>query len=343
MLLNDHKLIHMLKNKRLITFFAILVITYLVWLYFFTTHNLWELFSSFWPMSLTMALGSFVAGSSAIGGGGVAYPIFTKVLHIEAHDARTFSLLIQSAGMSMATLFIWAHRVKVLPRVILLASIGGFIGMLIGTFLFIIPSPYHKLSFTYIISIFGIVLLFTSRNKNLDLNDSIRNWSIRKETGLVLVGVLGGLISANIGSGLDIITFIVLTLAFGIHEKIGTPTCVVIMAINAVFGALLHVFVLRDVGVVYQYWAVCVPVVIIGAPFGAFILSKASRKWIVYFMLSLIFLEFSSTLLLIEQSFYSYLLGFILFIVFGVWFYFMLQYRIRKNKEENTTEGALTS
>lgn len=331
----------MFKNKRLVVFSVVLVITFMVWLYFFSIHNLWDLFSAFWPMSLTMALGSFVAGSSAIGGGGVAYPIFTKVLHIEPLDARTFSLLIQSAGMSMASLFIWALRVKVLPRVILLASIGGIIGMIIGTFLLIIPSPYQKLSFSYIITIFGIVILFSLRNKNLIFNASIRNWSIRKQIGLVLVGVLGGIISANVGSGIDIITFIVLSLAFGIHEKIGTPTSVIIMAINAVFGAMLHVFVVQDVGVVYQYWAVCVPVVIIGAPFGAFILSKASRKLIVYFLLSLIFLEFSSTLLLIEQSFNSYLLGFFLFIIFGFWFYLMLQYRTRKNKEENNIEGAL--
>ncbi len=281
-----------------------------------------------------MALGSFVAGSSAIGGGGVAYPIFTKVLQIEPQDARTFSLLIQSVGMSMATLFIWAQRIKILPRVILLVSIGGLVGLLFGTFIFSIPNPYQKLSFTYIITIFGVVLLYSYSNKNLQIYDTIRQWSARKQVGLIFIGMLGGFISANVGSGIDIITFIVLTLAFGIHEKIGTPTSVVIMAINAILGALLHALVLQDVGIVYNYWAVCVPVVMVGAPLGAYVLIKASRRLVVYFLLILIFLEFSSSLFLIKQSLSSYLLGCFLFLVFGLWFYWMMRYRISKNAEQ---------
>ncbi len=50
-----------------------------------------------------MVFGSFVAGSTAAGGGAVSFPVFTKLLHIPADEARTFGLLIQSVGMTMAS------------------------------------------------------------------------------------------------------------------------------------------------------------------------------------------------------------------------------------------------
>jgi hypothetical protein len=35
-----------------------------------------------WPITLTMVFGSFIAGATAEGGGAVAFPVFTKALHI---------------------------------------------------------------------------------------------------------------------------------------------------------------------------------------------------------------------------------------------------------------------
>lgn len=310
-------------------FILILAVVYLLWTTAFCLFDLWPLFTHWWPMSLTMAFGSFVAGSSAIGGGGVAFPVFTKLLHISPSDARIFSLMIQSMGMSMAAVFIWAKRVPILKEVLLWASLGGLIGILLGTFVLVIPSPYQKLTFTYIISIFGLVLLYSLRSRQLPVYDRMPSWNSGNRLFLLLIGIVGGIISANVGSGLDIITFIVLTLAFGINEQIGTPTSVVLMAINAVIGAFLHMIVKQDVGQVYEYWSVCVPVVIVGAPLGAYVISKASRTHIIGFLLLLILLEFSTTLLLVEQEFWSYLLGLTLFALFGGAFALMLRYRRR--------------
>ena len=79
----------------------------------------WNLFTEFWPVSLTMTMGSFVAGATADGGAAIAFPVFTKELSIPHEDARTFGLMIQSVGMSMAALVIIVRRVPILPRVIL--------------------------------------------------------------------------------------------------------------------------------------------------------------------------------------------------------------------------------
>ena len=58
-------------------------------------------------IALTMAVGSFVAGGTALGGGAVAFPAMTKVLAIEPVTAKTFSLAIQSFGMSAAALTLY--------------------------------------------------------------------------------------------------------------------------------------------------------------------------------------------------------------------------------------------
>ena len=102
----------------------LLVLIYTTWLIYMSWSNSWHLFYEFWPVSLTMTLGSFVAGATAEGGAAVAFPIFTKVLQIPSSDARTFGLMIQAVGMTMAGVVIAIQRVKVLPRVILWVSFG---------------------------------------------------------------------------------------------------------------------------------------------------------------------------------------------------------------------------
>ncbi|NOR69106.1 MAG: sulfite exporter TauE/SafE family protein, partial [Methylomarinum sp.] len=82
-----------------------------------------------WPITLTMVFGSFIAGATSEGGGAIAFPIFTKVLHISPLDSKVFSLAIQSIGMMAATLTIIVIRIKVEWRVILWASIGGLFGV----------------------------------------------------------------------------------------------------------------------------------------------------------------------------------------------------------------------
>ena len=107
--------------------------------------NSWHLFKDFWPISLTMTLGSIVAGATAEGGAAIAFPVFTKVLHIPAPDARTFGLMIQSVGMTMAAVMIFSLRVHVLKRVILWVLFGGIFGQVIGTY-YLIPVSYTHLT-----------------------------------------------------------------------------------------------------------------------------------------------------------------------------------------------------
>ena len=49
-------------------------------------------------MSITMIFGSMIAGATSEGGGVVAFPVMTLVLHIQPSIARDFSLMTQSCG-----------------------------------------------------------------------------------------------------------------------------------------------------------------------------------------------------------------------------------------------------
>ncbi len=278
---------------------TLLAIIYIAWFSYMFAANRWELFRDNWPVSLTMTVGSFVAGATAEGGAAVAFPVFTKALHIPSSDARTFGLMIQAVGMTMAGVMIYVQRVKTLPRVIGWVSLGGIFGQLIGTYLFTIPNPYPKILFTFIATAFGIAMIISRWLIKWAPIDELPDWDNRYRALFLLVGIVGGSFAAQTGSGIDMLTFIVLTLAFGLNEKISTPTTVVIMGLNSVVGFFLHGVVSQDIGVAWDYWLVAVPIVILGAPFGAYFASRVHRDGIIKFLLFLIGLELSTTLWLI--------------------------------------------
>ena len=137
---------------------AVSVAIYILWFGYMLSTNGWHLFEEFWPISLTMTLGSFVAGATAEGGAAVAFPVFTKALHIPPPDARTFGLMIQSVGMTMAALMIYVQRIKILPKVVIWVSLGGVLGQILGAYWLIIPGAFPKILFTFIATSFGIAL-----------------------------------------------------------------------------------------------------------------------------------------------------------------------------------------
>ncbi|OAD19453.1 Permease [Candidatus Thiomargarita nelsonii] len=57
-----------------------------------------------------MIFGSMIAGGTAMGGGAVAFPVFTKILDITPHDAKVFSLAIQGIGMTAASVTIFLTK-----------------------------------------------------------------------------------------------------------------------------------------------------------------------------------------------------------------------------------------
>lgn len=289
-----------------IRLFAVAVgLTVAVWAAYMHATQQWALFDDNWFMTLTMVAGSFMAGASSEGGGAIAYPVMTLVFGIAPEVARNFSLAIQSVGMTAAALWIFANKIPIERTYLGLGLVGGTVGIVIGTFGIApyVPAAYSKMLFVSFWLSFGIALFLLNHVWNRTARMQLPALSTAQRWELVGVGVIGGILSAILGNGLDICTFAFVTLKYRISEKVATPTSVVLMASNAVVGFFLHGVVLQDMQPeAINYWLVSIPVVIFGAPFGAYIVSTLHRLVIATLLYLIIVAQFVGALLIIQPS-----------------------------------------
>jgi uncharacterized membrane protein YfcA len=280
---------------------ALALVVWAAWLTLAGRHGIEHLFAD-WRVALTMMFGSVVGGGTSEGGGAIAFPIFTKLLHIAPRDARNFSLAIQSVGMGAATLSILYLRIPIERRALLYAGIPGIAGVVLGTYSIapLIAPVFVRTSFTVLVSSMGLALLLMNRDRRALRNPKIPVFGITERSVLMVAGLIGGVVSALIGTGANSVVFMVMVLLFRVNEKIVTPTTVVLMTIVTIPGFLMHLFFLKDfTPAVMGYWLAAVPVVVVGAPLGAFLCSQMKRHEIVWLLLFLIALEFISTVLLV--------------------------------------------
>ena len=138
-------------------------------------------------------------------------------------------------------------------------------------------------------------------------------------------GVIGGIVSGITGSGLDIVSFSLLVLAFGINEKVSTMTSVVLMAGNAIVGFLWRL-VFSPVPIAsetWQYWWVSVPVVVLGSPLGAKFISKRSSLFIVVLLLCTIVCQFVGALIVLPSTYQIHFVAVVIFAAGLVLFFSM--------------------
>lgn len=283
-----------------------------------------------WEITLTMLFGSMIAGATSLGGGAVAFPVFTKVLNISPHDAKIFSLAIQSVGMSAAALAIYGSGIRVEGRIILWTSLSGAIGICLGLdWLAPLLAPDAiKIYFTLILTSLAITLLTINQGYR-QYNLSIPIWTIREKLILLTIGFLGGIVSGLIGNGIDIFIFAVMVLLFRINEKVATPTSVIIMAMNALAGFAYQVFVIQDfTQPVQSYWLAAIPIVVVGAPIGAIICSKLHRQTIIRILIGLILIELITSLIIIPLRPIVICSGMVILLLFSYLNYWMYRTQI---------------
>ena len=275
-------------------------------------------------MSLTMVFGSFIAGASAEGGGAVAFPVMTLIFNIDPAVARNFSLAIQSVGMTAASIHIIRYKYAVEFKYLVPASIGGTLGIIAGT-LFIaplVPPSFAKMLFVSFWLSFGVVLYYLNHIYKRDVIDQLPDLGRYEKGSLIFIGILGGTLSSVLGSGLDIFSFSYITLRYHLSEKVATPTSVIIMAINSVVGFMFHLLVIRDFGPVeHDFWLVSIPVVVIGAPLGAYFINQRTRNFIAKFLYLVILAQFIGAILIIQPSL-SLMIFSILTFAFGLLIFF---------------------
>ncbi len=306
------------------TLLITIAVVFTLWTVYMTWTSGFHLFLNNWFMSVTMVFGSFIAGSSSEGGGAVAFPVMTLIFKISPACARNFSLAIQSVGMTAAAFAIWRCRIPVERNAVLFSSLGGALGVICGTF-FIVPlftnPAYTKMFFAALFLSFVVALYMINRNKDRKIYYQIVDFKpLRAGMLLVAVGLLGGIVTSLTGSGLDILTFAFLSLRYRICEKVATPTSVVLMAFNSIIGFLTHLFLVSTPsdGIQYwfgdfqmearDYWLVCIPIVILGAPAGARFIRERSRHFVVAILYSSILTQFIAAVLILKPS--GWLVGF---------------------------------
>ena len=280
------------------------VLVWAVWLSALGVSRGAEVISENWPFPFTMIFGSVVAGASSVGGGAVAFPVFTKWLSVLPQDAKVFSLAIQSVGMGAATLAIVFGRVRVDWRVIRWASAGGVGGVLIGTVLLsphMIP-PVVKMSFTMMMASFAFTLWVLNRGHR-ECHDALPEFSTRERGLLFLAGLVGGMMSGLVGNGVDIVVFSMMVLLFRVSEKVATPTSVVLMALNAMVGfAIVGPGLSQFTPEIREWWLASIPVVVWGAPLGVVLCTLMSRVAVARLLIGLIAVELVSSLILIPLT-----------------------------------------
>ncbi len=302
-------------------------IVLLIWLVYMDYCGQWFLYRENWFMAVTMIFGSFIAGASSEGGGAVAFPVMTLIYEITPPVARNFSLAIQSVGMTTASYIILRNRYPVEWRYLLPVSLGGIFGIILGTF-FLVPliaPAFVKMLFVTFWLSFGIVLFYVNQISKRKVIDRLPVLPRKENLAMGFIGLLGGGLSAMLGSGIDIFSFSFVTMRYNLSEKVATPTSVLIMAINSLAGFILHNLIINDFGKQeFNYWLVSIPVVVIGAPMGARFINSKTRKFVADFLYLIIIAQFIGAVLIIRPSgillFFTILIflsGLLLFFVFA--------------------------
>jgi uncharacterized membrane protein YfcA len=225
---------------------AVSVTVTLVWAVAVTAYGLWPRVLGQWPSSITMVFGSIVAGSTPQGGGAVAFPVFTKLLEIPAEVARSFSLSIQTIGMSAAALSIIINRRQVEWRTVAITTCAAAIAFgLVVAFASDPASPfrpsllagaYVKVTFTIVLVAMAFVVYTGTRVSVREVHRVLPPLNQRMFLTLIAIGALGGGTSALVGSGMDVFVYLALVVFFTIDPKVGVPTSVICMALISVLG-----------------------------------------------------------------------------------------------------------
>ena len=253
---------------------------YAVWLYLVSLNGNWDAAKESWPIALAMALGSYAAGSTPMGGGTVGFPILVLLFDQPAQLGRDFSFAVQSIGMVSAGILILARRQPLAWAMLSGAVLGATIGTPLGI-LWIAPwapSLVIKLVFAVVWGSFGVLHLWRLGEiaSHQGMTDFDERWDFRVGFGVSFLAC-AGLVSVS-GVGVDMALYAALVLLCRADLKIAIPTSVIIMAYASVVGVITK---WASVGMepgVMKNWLAAAPVVAMGAPLGAVAVGYLGRK-----------------------------------------------------------------
>ncbi|MFG0329020.1 MAG: sulfite exporter TauE/SafE family protein [Phycisphaerales bacterium] len=311
--------------RRLRPFFVWLAIFYAIWLGIVFAGDHVAAVVEHWAIALAMALGSYVAGSTPMGGGTIGFPVLVLLFDMPATMGRDFGLAIQSIGMTSASIFIFATRGRRLAwKTIVWASIGTTIATPISVLVIskVIDDLYIKLLFAIIWASFGI-MHFIRIKEITSLHGAVRvGPNLQRATGLV-VGLVGGVVSGITGVGIDMIVYTVLVVLFRADLKIAIPTSVILMAYTSLVGVATNHFFGEVNPEVFGNWLAAAPVVALGAPLGALVVQFVPRTPTLLFVSSLCVFQYVWTLFDVRATGWTLAIAIIGLLGFNVVFHLL--------------------
>ncbi len=311
-----------MQRKQLAPFIVWLVLFYGAWLILVYFGGYFTTVLEHWPMAAAMAMGSYVAGSTPMGGGTVGFPVLVLFMDLPATLGRDFSFAIQAVGMTSASIYILCSRQELEWPMLRAALPGALIGTPLGI-LFVAPLAsdlFIKLLFASMWCSFGLLHLRRIREITSYEGMTPHDISFDHRVGFI-VGFFGGLTIASItGVGIDMFLYMFLVLWCHADLRIAIPTSVVLMAFTSLVGVVFKLLFGGLEPGTFENWLAAAPVVAIGAPFGALVVSKIGRRLTLVVVSVLCVLQFIWTLVheraaLTVWSFSAALLGVVVFLL----------------------------
>jgi uncharacterized membrane protein YfcA len=274
------------KTPRPWIFLLWLAAFYAVWLGLVIAGDHWHTLREHGGIALAMLFGSYVAGSTPMGGGTVGFPILVLLFGEPATLGRDFSFAVQSIGMTSASIFILSRRQPLEWVILRWALIGSFIGTPLGI-LFIAPHVSGlviKVVFAVTWASFGVLHLRRTRDICANIGETPAAHRFDRNVGFTIGLLAGATVASVTGVGIDMILYAVMVLLMRADLKVAIPSSVIIMAFTSLVGiATKNLFTGVQPGV-FENWLAAAPVVALGAPLGAFIVHHVGRKWTLYFV-----------------------------------------------------------
>ncbi|SDZ94557.1 sulfite exporter TauE/SafE family protein [Microbulbifer marinus] len=253
---------------------------YGVWLLLVIGFDHWETALEHWPMAVSMAVGSYAAGSTPMGGGTVGFPVLVLLFDMPASLGRDFSFAVQSIGMVSAGIFILCRRQVLAWSMLRGALLGALVATPAGILFFapLVPELWVKLAFAVLWGSFGILHLYRLGEITGHDHAGDPNCPLDFRVGLLLGGVAGFSAVSVTGVGIDMVIYAALVLLSRVDLKVAIPTSVVIMAFASVIGVVVKSLAGEWQPGVFGNWLAAAPVVALGAPLGVFVVGLIGRK-----------------------------------------------------------------
>jgi len=255
-------------------------------------------FAENWPLAVCMVFGSMIAGATPLGGGVVAFPISVLILKLSPSQSRDISILLQSVGMSAASFLLLTTRPGQVDRDLVMSFLMfGTIGCIIGFSIDVAP---RIATFTYTTIVLHFSIFLKLRDFRVTSPSRTQSSPARRNSWLALCAlatcaILGGILSATIGSGIDMAVMVYGTICNTMMHEYDTLTLVsssvVAMASISVVCTIIRftyepTFDRRTI----DAWFATVWIVILGAPVGSLLLTPLFKKWLLgaFYVLSVV-------------------------------------------------------